>query len=66
MGVPSKLPPMKKYKVTTRQSRGFYLNRVELLNGFLAVAHSNLFIPSTLGGAGYSEKGLDNDNWQKS
>lgn len=36
--------------VTTRHSGGSYLNPVELMNGCLAVAHSNCFIPSTLGG----------------
>ena len=36
--------------VTTRHSRGSYINEVELMNGCLAVAHSNLYIPSTLGG----------------
>ena len=34
--------------VTTRYSCGSYLNEVELMNGSLAVAHSNLYIPSTL------------------
>ena len=29
---------------------GSYMNEVELMNGCLAVAHSNLYIPSTLGG----------------
>lgn len=37
--------------VTTRHSGGSYLNKVELLNGCLAKAHSNLFIPSTIDGA---------------
>ena len=32
-------------------SGGFYLNRVELQNGCLALGHANLFIPSTLGGS---------------
>jgi len=31
------------------------LNRVELQNGCLALAHTNLFIPSTLGGSVYNE-----------
>ena len=34
--------------VTTRHSGGSYFNRVELQNGCLALAHSHLFIPSTL------------------
>lgn len=37
--------------VTSRHSGGSYLNAVELMNGCLAVVHSNLFIPSTIGGA---------------
>ena len=37
--------------VTTRSSGSSYLNKVELQNGCLALAHSNLFIPSTLGGS---------------
>lgn len=45
--------------VTTRHSGGSYLNRVELQNGCLALAHSHLFIPSTLNGHNYNEKGLD-------
>ena len=30
--------------------RATYLNKVELQNGYLALGHTNLFIPSTLGG----------------
>ena len=37
--------------VSTHCSGGSYLNRVELQNGCLAKAHSNLFIPSTLNGS---------------
>ena len=37
--------------VTTRSSGSSYLNRVELQNGCLSRSHSNLFIPSTLGGS---------------
>ena len=44
--------------VTSRHSGGSYLNAVELMNGCLAVAHSNLFIPSTLGGAVNTATGL--------
>jgi hypothetical protein len=35
------------------------LNRVELQNGCLALAHSHLFIPSTLNGNNFNESGLD-------
>jgi len=45
--------------VTTRHSGGSYLNRVELQNGCLALAHSQLFIPSTLNGSNYNSSGLD-------
>ena len=45
--------------VTTRHSGGSCLNKVELLNGCLAKAHSNLFIPSTIGGACNSTEQLD-------
>lgn len=37
--------------VTTRSSGSSYLNRVELQNGCLSRAHSNLFLPSTLHGS---------------
>jgi hypothetical protein len=37
--------------ITSRSSGSSYLNRVELQNGCLALAHANLFIPSTLGGS---------------
>ena len=37
--------------VTTRNSGASYLNRVELQNGCLSLAHSNLFIPSNLNGS---------------
>ena len=37
--------------VTTRRSGSSYMNRVELQNGCLSRAHSNTFIPSTLGGS---------------
>ena len=37
--------------VTTRCSGSSYLNRVELQNGCLAMAHSNIFIPSTIHGS---------------
>ena len=37
--------------VTTRSSGASYLNRVELQNGCMALAHANLFIPSTLAGS---------------
>ena len=37
--------------VTSRNSGSSYLNRVELQNGCLALAHANIFIPSTLEGS---------------
>ena len=37
--------------VSARSSGASYLNRVELQNGCMALAHANLFIPSTLCGA---------------
>ena len=37
--------------VSSRSSGASYLNKVELLNGCLALGHANLFIPSTLGGS---------------
>ena len=37
--------------VTTRSSGSSYMNRVELQNGCLTRAHSNLFIPSTIHGS---------------
>lgn len=45
--------------VTSRHSGGSYLNRVELMNGGLSQAHSNLFIPSTLSGSNFGPAGLD-------
>ena len=36
--------------VTARNSGSSYLNCVELQNGCMALAHANVFIPSTLGG----------------
>ena len=42
--------------VTTRSSGSSYLNRVELQNGCLVRAHSNLFIPSTLHGSPISNE----------
>lgn len=47
--------------VTTRHSGGSYLNRVEMQNGCLTIAHSNLFIPSTLTGPNITGQGLDYD-----
>ena len=37
--------------VTSQNSGSSYLNRVELQNGCLALAHANIFIPSTLEGS---------------
>ena len=45
--------------VTTRHSGGSYLNKVELMNGYLAIAQSNLYIPSTLSGLNFNAQGLD-------
>ena len=41
--------------VTTRSSGSSYLNRVELQNGCLSLAHANLFIPSTIHGTVHTE-----------
>lgn len=41
--------------VTTRRSGSSYLNRVELQNGCLAMAHSNIFIPSTIHGLKFGQ-----------
>ena len=40
--------------VASHSSGSSYLNRVELQNGCLALAHANLFIPSTLSGFAFS------------
>ena len=40
--------------ITTRHS-------VECMNGCLALAHSNMFIPSTLGGAVHGVNGVNQD-----
>ena len=40
--------------VSSQSSGSSYLNRVELQNSCLALAHSNLFIPSTLSGSAFS------------
>ena len=45
--------------ITTRESGGSCLNKVELMNGCISKAHANLFIPSTLMGSNKNEKGLD-------
>lgn len=37
--------------VSARNGGASYLNRVELQNGCLSLAHANVFIPSTLGGS---------------
>ena len=42
--------------VTTRNSGASYLNRVELQNGCLALAHANLFIPSNLNESCFSQE----------
>ena len=51
--------------VTTRYSSGSYLNEVELMNRCLAVAHSNLHIPSTLGGPVHTANGTDENQLKK-
>ena len=52
--------------VTTRSSGSSYLNRVELQNGCLSQAHSNLFIPSTLSGSCTNkETGAIDESWVK-
>ena len=43
--------------VSTRSSGASYLNRVELMNGCLSLAHANLFIPSNLNGTCFDESG---------
>ncbi len=50
--------------VTLRFSGGSYLNQVELLNGCLAVGHSNVFIPSTILGSSRGTDGIDNEKLQ--
>jgi hypothetical protein len=47
--------------VTTRNSGGSYLNPVELMNGCIAKAHANLYIPSTLTGSNFNSDGLDKE-----
>ena len=47
--------------VTSRNSGASYKNRVELQNGCLALAHANLFIPSTLNGSCLSTGGRVNE-----
>ena len=42
--------------VTARSGGSSYLNRVELQNGCLTLAHANLFIPSSLGGSCFSSE----------
>lgn len=44
--------------VTTRSSGSSYFNRIELQNGCLSRAHSNLFIPSTLNGSCTTASGI--------
>ncbi|CAB4041217.1 Chromatin modification-related YNG2 [Paramuricea clavata] len=51
--------------VTTRHSGGSYLNSVELMNGCLSVAHSNCFIPSTLGGPVEDENGINTEQLKR-
>ena len=45
--------------VSSRHSGGSYLNEVELMNGCIAKAHANLYIPSTLTGSTFDANGLN-------
>jgi len=49
--------------VSSRNSGASYLNHVELLNGCLALGHSNMFIPSNLEGTCFDPQTgkVDND-----
>ena len=47
--------------LTARNSGGSFLNRVELVNGCIARAHSNAFIPSTLNGSNFNKDGLNEE-----
>lgn len=52
--------------VTSRNSGASYRNRVELQNGCQALAHANLFIPSTLNGSCLNGSGgIDKDVLEK-
>ncbi len=44
--------------INNQNSGSSYLNRVELQNGCLTLAHANLFIPSTLGKHGFGNRGV--------
>ena len=44
--------------VTTQHSGGSYLNKIDLMNGSLAIAHSILYMPSILGGSNFNAQ-----NW---
>ena len=48
--------------VTSRNSGASFRNRVELQNGCIALAHANLFIPSTLNGSCLNSGGMVNEN----
>lgn len=51
--------------VTARNSGSSYLNRVELQNGCLALAHANLFIPSTLGGSCMDSGTINKEKYER-
>ena len=53
--------------VIARNSGASYMNRVELQNGCLALAHANLFIPSNLNGSCFDPDSgkLDNDRLRR-
>lgn len=45
--------------ISSRHSGGSYLNEVELMNGCIAKAHANLYIPSTLSGNNFDINGVN-------
>ena len=52
--------------VTTRCSGSSHLNRVELQNGCLAMAHSNIFIPCTIHGSNVGQSAsIDNEQLER-
>lgn len=51
--------------VTARNSGSSFLNRVELQNGCLSLAHANIFIPSTLGGSCMDGTTVNREKYEK-
>ena len=47
--------------ISTRHSGGSYFSEVELMNGCIAQAHGNLFIPSMLAGSNFDANGLNKE-----